>query len=268
MPWTRRNGASIPPKQSPLDRKPPPRRAPGQSLAEERRSDLLDQLVPWVTLPVFCWFLFFMEIVRLIWKVPPSPTAMAIVAVVATGLSAYKIRAIVNDLRSVGKGIRGERYVGQVLEDLCRPRGFHVLHDLPSPTGDSNVDHVLIGPEGVFAVETKHYYRPTRGSPKIVYDGKTLHIPGVTPETDLLGQTCAAANHVRDALRRTTGRDVYVRPVLIFAGWFVEHTSRRPEVWVLNESHLPAFLDHEDLRLSPEDIALYADRLNREQVGT
>ena len=65
----------------------------------------------------------------------------------------------------------------------------------------------------------------------------------------------------RSLLRRTTGHDVRVRPVLIFAGWYVEQRSRGPEVWVLNENHLPAYLDHEERRLSPEDVALYAERL-------
>jgi hypothetical protein len=57
-----------------------------------------------------------------------------------------------------------------------------------------------------------------------------------------------------------------VRPVLIFAGWYVEYRSKGPEVWVLNENHLAAYLDHEDAKLSPEDVALYADRLERETV--
>src|SRR5436190_18642166 len=42
-------------KRSPLEHKPPPRRIAGQSLVEGRESDLLNELLPWVTLPVFCW---------------------------------------------------------------------------------------------------------------------------------------------------------------------------------------------------------------------
>jgi hypothetical protein len=244
-----------------LEGKPLPRRLAGQSLAEDRLSDLYDSLLPWLTLPAFCWAVAFMEVVRWAWHVPPSPISMMIFAVAGTVISIRKLRPTFREIRAVRTGIWGERYVGQVLEDTCRQRGYRVLHDLPSSTGDFNVDHVLVGPEGVFAVETKHYARPTAGDRTIVYDGQKLTIPGVTPERDLLGQVRGAAAYVRDVLRRTTGRDVRVRPVLIFAGWYVEQKRRNPEVWVLNEKHLPAWLDHEEPRLSPEDVALYADRL-------
>ena len=250
--------------ESPLARKPAPRRLAGQSLAEGRRLDLFEQAVPWLTLPAFCWAMFVVELLRWLWSAPPSPTSMAIVAVLGTALSAYRLRPIFRDLKNVGQGIRGERYVGQVLEDLFRPRGYRVLHDIPSDTSGFNVDHVLVGPEGVYAVETKHYSRPTKGARAIVYDGQSLTIPGVTPDRDPLAQTRAAAKHVREVLRRTTGRDVPVRPVLVFAGWFVEQRCRRPDVWVVNENHLPAYIDQEDEHLSPEDVALYADRLARE----
>jgi hypothetical protein len=261
MAWTRSDAAGRPEKKSPLEGKPLPRRLAGQSLAEERLTDLYGSLVPWLTLPAFCWAVAFMEVIRWAWHVPPSPKSMVVFAVAGTLIAVWKLRPVVRQIRAVRTGIWGERYVGEVLEDFCRPRGYRVLHDLPSSTGDFNVDHVLIGPEGVFAVETKHYARPTAGERKIVYDGRSLTIPGMTPERDLLGQARQQAAYVRDVLRRTTGRDVRVRPVLIFAGWFVELRGRGPEVWVLNENHLPAWLDHEEPLLSPEDVALYAERL-------
>lgn len=167
-------------KESPLERKPPPRRLAAQSLAEERRLDLIEAAVPWLTLPAFCWAVFTIDLLRWLWSAPPSPGAMAALAAVGTTVSLVKLRRIYRDLISVGRGIKGERYVGQVLEDLCRPRGYAVLHDLPSDTGDFNVDHVLVGPEGVFAVQTKHYYGPTKGARAIVYDGQSVKIPGVT----------------------------------------------------------------------------------------
>lgn len=58
------------------------------------------------------------------------------------------IRWMLNHL----KGARGEEAVGRILESL-EPRGFRAIHDLD--TGRGNVDHVVVGPTGVFAVETK-----------------------------------------------------------------------------------------------------------------
>jgi hypothetical protein len=49
--------------------------------------------------------------------------------------------------------LTGERAVGQFLEEKLRPLGYHILNDLP---GDGfNLDHVIIGPTGIYCVETK-----------------------------------------------------------------------------------------------------------------
>jgi len=50
-------------------------------------------------------------------------------------------------------GAVGERDVGRVLSRL--PFGFHVFNGIRFPSGD--VDHVVVGPTGVFSIETKNY---------------------------------------------------------------------------------------------------------------
>lgn len=51
------------------------------------------------------------------------------------------------------KGRNGEAVVGERLEDLRWER-YIVLHDIPF-AGQSNIDHLVSGPNGVFLVETK-----------------------------------------------------------------------------------------------------------------
>ena len=54
-------------------------------------------------------------------------------------------------------GADGEVRTGRMLEPLTA-EGFRILHDRKIPGARSaNVDHVLIGPPGVFVVETKSY---------------------------------------------------------------------------------------------------------------
>ncbi len=53
---------------------------------------------------------------------------------------------------SWGEGARGEFQVGEELERLHK-EGFYIFHDWYS--GKGNVDHFAVGPQGVFAVETK-----------------------------------------------------------------------------------------------------------------
>lgn len=52
-------------------------------------------------------------------------------------------------------GAEGERRTGKALEAL--PSSFHVLHDLRMPGSRANIDHVVVGPTGVFTIETKNY---------------------------------------------------------------------------------------------------------------
>jgi hypothetical protein len=61
------------------------------------------------------------------------------------------------------QGARGEEAVGRVLKKL-EVHGYRTLHDLETAHG--NLDHVVVGPTGVFAIETKHWngvFYPQRG---------------------------------------------------------------------------------------------------------
>jgi Nuclease-related domain len=55
------------------------------------------------------------------------------------------------------KGERGERHVEWTLESLGE--SFYVCHNLLMRKGKSksDIDHIVIGPTGVFVIETKHY---------------------------------------------------------------------------------------------------------------
>ena len=57
------------------------------------------------------------------------------------------------------RGATGEEQVGGLLEGLAGS-GWHVIHDVT--LGHGNVDHILIGPAGVFTVETKSHPGPVR----------------------------------------------------------------------------------------------------------
>lgn len=53
------------------------------------------------------------------------------------------------------KGHEGEVMTAKRLGAL--PASWLVLHDLPMPGSKANIDHLVIGPAGVFTIETKHY---------------------------------------------------------------------------------------------------------------
>lgn len=58
--------------------------------------------------------------------------------------------------RAWRKGAEGEEYVGTRLNKL-REKGLYVLHSVPVGKGDSDIDHIVIGPGGVFTVNSKKH---------------------------------------------------------------------------------------------------------------
>jgi hypothetical protein len=55
------------------------------------------------------------------------------------------------------KGAEGERIVGSALDALCGGGVASVLHDRKIPGSRANIDHIVVAPTGVFAVDAKRY---------------------------------------------------------------------------------------------------------------
>jgi hypothetical protein len=163
-------------------------------------------------------------------------------------------------LRALKLGRDGEKAVGQFLEKL-REQGYRVFHDL---VGDGfNVDHVLIGPAGVFTVETKTYSKPG-GDARVLFDGKAIRVGGMEPDRDPVVQAKAQASWLSEVLTESTGRKFHGRSVIVYPGWYVdEKDCKTTSVWVLEPKRLPMFLDQEPRRLSPEEIHIASFHLSR-----
>jgi Nuclease-related domain len=164
-------------------------------------------------------------------------------------------------LRALKLGRDGEKAVGQFLDRL-RERGYRIFHDVSG--GNFNLDHVLIGPAGVFTVETKTHRKP-RGNPQIDLDGDTIRIDGFEPDRDPVVQARAQASWLRELLSESTGRNFDVRSVVVYPGWWVNErfTRENTAIWVLEPKRLPTFLDREPRRISGEDIHLASFHLSR-----
>jgi hypothetical protein len=58
--------------------------------------------------------------------------------------------------RTWQRGAAGERHTARLLDRLTRD-GFVVFHDLAMPGSPANVDHLAIGPTGVFVIDSKQW---------------------------------------------------------------------------------------------------------------
>ena len=169
-----------PEERSPLKDKP--LRLPGQALQEQREALIADKLEPWLLLALFMAVLAGWEWWRY-WKLtPPTPWLFTAVAVAVALVAVWRFQQLRPRLRALRLGMEGERAVGQFLERL-REQGYQVFHDLQGE--GFNVDHVCIGPAGVFTIETKTWSKPRHGEARIRYDGEKLSLNGHEPERDV-----------------------------------------------------------------------------------
>lgn len=243
--------------RSPIKR--PPLRNPGQSVEETRRKLVEDKLESPALMAVLLVALAAMEWWRSFFGIPPKPVLFSVIAAVAVAFVAWRRVRLSPDLRALKQAAEGERAVGQFLEAL-REQGYKVFHDVVS--AGFNVDHVIIGPAGVYSVETKTWSKPRQGEARISFDGEKLRAAGLEPDRNPLIQAVAQAGWLRDLLAESTGRVFEVRPVILFPGWFIEPPlGGMSRVWVLNPKALPAFLEHQKARLSAEDVALASTHL-------
>jgi hypothetical protein len=129
------------------------------------------------------------------------------------------------------RGATGEEEVGGVLDGLAGD-GWHVIHD--ASLGHGNVDHILIGPAGVFTVETKSHPGPVRVA--------RVH-----------GATLSQAQAQRKAIERVTGE--MVEPLLVFSrAWVDKPLARRKGVRVAPARMLAGYLERHRVTLTLQEV--------------
>ena len=112
-------------------------------------------------------------------------------------------------------GAEGERRVAEVLEGAV---GVEVLHDRLVPGSRANVDHIAIGPSGVFVIDAKKYTGQVevRDVGGFFRTDERLYVNN-RDRTKLVEGVLRQINVVRTALGEDFS-DVEVRGVLCFVG--------------------------------------------------
>lgn len=243
--------------KSPLKAKP--LRVPGESLDQEIDRWVTDTAMGYYIAAAFTCMLAAMEWLGYLTHAPRQPIVFSVLAAIAVPIAVWRFWGIRDRVRQLRQGRDGERVVGQFLERL-RDGGGQVFHDIPGQ--GFNLDHVVISPHGVYAIETKTLSKPW---PKavITVEGDSLRVAGNVPDRDPIQQVTCAARWLECLLEQSTGKRFAVRGVVVFPGWYVEQRSDRGPVWVLEPKALPAFIEQEPVSLPPSDVALAAFHLSR-----
>jgi hypothetical protein len=239
-------------------RLPQVRRRAGESVSEERERRVFDKLPAIIFLPFFFWFVFLITELQQSNPTLRRPGFWLIFAIIMTVFSAVWLWRLFPIARRFNRGERGERHVAELLEEL-RTDGYKPIHDIVRD--GFNVDHVLVGPSGVFAIETK--FRSGHG--EITFrNGEGVFVGDRLEEKDCLKQACGNTVAIRNLIQENCGRREYVTPVVVFVGdWKIRNKWRDTNLRVFTPERLLDYIRDQQLQLTRKDIELIASHLER-----
>jgi hypothetical protein len=149
------------------------------------------------------------------------------------------------------RGAAGERRTARRLAVLER-HGWAVLHDLAIPGSQANIDHLVIGPGGVFVIDSKQY----RGRLQLDPSGRLWH--GRYPLAPTLRAVSFEADRAAQVL---PDPGVMVLPILAVHGTKVPWGKVVVEgVPVVAARRLPSMLRQLPAVLGPERVAAVASQ--------
>ena len=147
-------------------------------------------------------------------------------------------------VESFYKGARGEEKVSGILESL--PESYHVFNDFT--VGRNHIDHVVAGPGGVFAIETKFW-----NGKVTVEDGHVL-LDGQLPDRSPLSQAVREATLVKNALV-AAGWSGTITPVVAFASdSFAAHRANVKGTVIINANELRQSFDTDRVVIPPAEL--------------
>lgn len=198
--------------------------------------------------------------------------------IVAVILCAFLIPSIFSkyqDAKRLRRASNGERIVAEHLNQLIAD-GYAIFHDIPCEYENKNsfnIDHLLVGKQGIFAIETKTMSKRKReGEEKeheLMFDGQQILRFGTHPlKKDPVKQAKNQAAQLQRILAKATGQHFEVTPVVTFPGWYVKDGLIRPEyIYVFGTPTPKATRRHllnRQEKLSEKDIIAVKDCIKQQ----
>jgi len=237
-------------KRSPVEGRVP--RQAGESGRRKISEIIDDETMPWAVVALCAWFAAIVDLAWYLAGWAPQPLLVGALAAALSAVAGAKIVMARKELRDRRLGVDGEVVVAAMLERL-RAHGYEVFNDIE---GDGfNIDHVVVGPGGVFVIETKTISKRD-GENKVEFDGHQVRINGALPDRDPVAQVRRNAEDIRRIIRDRAGMDVTPRTIVVFPGWYVESKGNawNSGVWVMNEKTMVKYLTRQWPELENPDL--------------
>ena len=161
-------------------------------------------------------------------------------------------------------GADGEEAIGTRLNKLEK-HGWRVLHSVPVGQRDADIDHVLIGPGGVFTINTKRH--PNKS---VVVRGDAIRVDG--QRRPYVPKSRHEAARAAKLLTHACGFPVEVKGVLVFltGTLFPDVTIKKApgDVYLLDRMDVPGAFRRTKHRLSASTIDAIYEHARRKTTWT
>jgi len=168
-------------------------------------------------------------------KAAPLQTVVARVLRVHTDERAWRI------------GADGEEMVASELARL--PNGWQCMHAIPVGDRGADIDHLVVGPGGVYVINAKHH--PDK---KVVVRGDSFHVNGY--RTHYVKASRREAARASQILTDVTGAPVPVTGVIAVVGAHegLQVLAQPPDVHVIAHKRLLAWLTARPVTLNEQQV--------------
>jgi hypothetical protein len=167
---------------------------------------------------------------------------LCVISLLALFFFIFKIVQSLSQREKLRLGYFGELVTAEALSRFM-PEGNYVFHDFPAD--NFNIDHIVVGPAGVFAIETKARSKVLSGdnkqAAKAIYNGREIEFSNFK-DTKFLEQAKRQAKWLSDWLNSSTGESVKVFPVISLPGFFVERKAAHDGMFVTNPKQLKSVI--------------------------
>jgi hypothetical protein len=152
--------------------------------------------------------------------------------------------------RAWRRGADGEAEVGWQLRKLGD--GWEVLHSVPVGKGDTDIDHVVIGPPGVFTLNTKNHL-----GGRVTVTSKAIYVNGTFQP--YLAKSRAEGKRATKLLSISCGYEVIAQPLIVIMANELKIKGLTEGVHVVGRKRISRWLLNQPQSLRPDEVeAIYA----------
>lgn len=181
------------------------------------------------------------------------------------GIAIIRWRVSIRRFKETGWHYAARKIVAEAVAPLTG-RGHVIFHDFA--TDDLAIDHLIVGPKGVFALQT--LVRPTSVKPHqlidttVTYDGRTLFFPGGKEHLSV-DEATACAEKLSQWLSEHLDAPIAARAIIALPGWQVKRISAEG-ISVINPTQMEALFQYMKARPLAESTISEIKKLIEDHV--